>query len=196
MIANPDIKLEKPEQYYGAVYGRGTNKQTWLYVIFALTIVLWVEAMFVLFPLALLTTLISLVFFVLLLISPIIPFVVGVITFTYNSGNFEDDIQKGRTTYAHNQFKTWVEQKYGVPITEEQALNLMNGKTVTIQLTDNKEKTVKFKNHKEMSNLFKIGTTKHATFEQAKTWDYDTDKLDFQLIVIKKQKPVKEKIWN
>lgn len=197
MITNQEIKLQKPEQYYGAVYGRGNHKQIWLYIAFVCTII-FCSTTTILLVMALIPPISILggISMALIMISVIIPFFVGVITFTYNSGNFTDDIKQGRTKYAHTEFKTWVEQKYGVQITEEQALNLMNGANVAIQLTDSKEKSVRFKETEGMSKLFKIGRTNYANFQQAKTWDYDTDKLDFQLLINKKQKPVKEKTWN
>lgn len=196
-MINSDIKIPKPDQYYGAVYGRNNHNQAWLYVCFCSSLILWLGSFMILYSTADRKNSGSVALnFGIVIILLLIPSILAAFTFNHNSHNFKKDIYQGRINYAHTQFKTWVEQNYGLQITEDQALQLMNGNTIPVRLADKKEKLIRLNNNEEMSNLFKIGTANFAEFKQAKTWDYDTDKLDIQIIISKQQKPVKEKTLN
>lgn len=198
MITNQEIKLQKPEQYYGAVYGRGNHKQIWLVFASAFLMISLFSskiAMTLLFVPPSNRLLIAIEAGVFLLIFTLL-LAFGVYAIEYNAKNYQKDIQQARTEYAQTIFKTWVEQKYDVQITGEQALALMDGKSVNINKND-KKRTVNFKRTPVSEKIFTTGNRKYnSRRDTVENWDYNTDNLNLQLIINKKPKPVKEKVWK
>lgn len=188
MIANSEVKLEKPEQYFGAVYGRGTQKRAWFYIAYVCAVTFYVIAFLlslaVTSPKGILFTL----SFALAIVFIIAPIFVDVIMSTYYPSNFEKEMQKGRTTYAHTEFKTWVEQRYGAQLTEDQALSLMNGKPTEITIND-EEKIVYFQDNTESSKLFNTGTPNYIRMKDIKEWEYEINENDLKLVINNKEKP-------
>lgn len=130
-------------------------------------------------------------------LSLLFPFFVvsTILLFTYNKDAFKYEIVYNRTQYAYNVFKTWVEQKHGIEINPEQALGLMNGKK-TIIIKNGKEYEIYLKSTLESQKLFTTGNYQETEKFHYKNWDYDTNKIDLQLLFKKQQKPVKEKAWR
>lgn len=196
-MINTDIKLPKPEQNYGAIYGRGNHQQEWRFVALILSVITLLAITAFLITL---TSTVGMIAFllniVIIIISVFLIFWLALKTIGYNPDNYQKDIRQKRTNYAHTIFKQWVEQRYDIQITEDQALKLMNGSIIIVNKND-KERIVKFKRTPESSKLFTVGTKKYYDFKDTnENWDYDTDKIDFQLVIKKKAKPVKEKIWS
>lgn len=197
-MINTDIKLPKPDKYYGAIYGRNNHKQDWLIVALIATFLTVIASTIT--TLLITTATNSLWVFgigltVILAATALVAWVANR-AINYNLDNYQKDIKQGRTQYAKTVFKQWVQQRYEIEITENQAITLMNGSSIVIT-HNNKKRTVHFKRTPGSKKLFETGNKKYTNFKDTKeNWDYDTNKIEFQLVIHKKQKPVKEKIWQ
>lgn len=197
-MINAEIKLPKPERNYGVIYGRENHKQKGLVFAAAFLMISLFSSKIAMTLLLtppsnrLLTAIEAGVFLV--IFTVLLEF--GVYAIEYNAKNYQKDIQQARTKYAHTKFKTWVENRYEIDITKDQALDLMNGKSVIIN-KNNKKRTVNFQRTPVSEKLFTTGNKNYNSRRgTVENWDYDTDNLNLQLIINKKPKPVKEKIWN
>lgn len=195
-MINTDIKLQKPEKYYGAIYTRKTPGYSHWIIIWLITTLLLTSSILFIAMNALTSNLFVPILF-LVALSLLFPFFVvsTILVFTYNKEAFKYELVYNRTQYAYNVFKTWVEQKHGIEINPEQSLELMNGKK-TIITKNGKEYEIYLKPTLESQKLFTTGSYQETEKFHYKNWDYDTDKIDLQLLFKKQQKPAKEKAWR
>ena len=184
-MLNLDIKLQNPEKHYGAIYGRTPNSKTLWYTSFyaSATIVFFVyTTALITLPQRVHPTILTIMIIALIGIS-----ILAGKTFGTNQNQFKLDLHNNRIKYAHTVFKTWVEQKHGIEITEEKALKLMNGNTISIFKND-KKIPVNFKRTPESEKLFTTGNMKHEYPKNIKEkWDYSTENIDLQLVINKTQ---------
>lgn len=181
MTINKNITLPNPEKHYGAIYGGAPNSKILWYASFyaSATIALFVyTTALITLPERVHSTILTIMIIALIGIS-----ILGGKTFGTNRNQFKLDLHNNRIKYAHTVFKTWVEQKYNIEITEEQALKLMNGNTISIFKND-KKIPVNFKRTPESEKLFTTGNMKYEYPKNIKEkWDYNTENIDLQLVI-------------
>lgn len=195
-MLNIDIKLQKPEKYYGAIYTHNApGYKRWLTGWVVSTFLICSSIHFITTNALTDNILVPILFLVTLgLLFPIFV-LTTIVLFVYNKIFFKDTIHLNRIKYAHTVFKTWVEQKHGIEIDTDQALQLMNGNTITI-VKNSKKYEIYLKETIENKKLFTIGNYLEEEKFNYKNWDYDTDKLDLQLLFKKQYKQPKEKTWH
>lgn len=190
---------KNPSYAYGAVYGRNQTQQnirTTIFVLFTLT---WVASLVGCWwgntaakndesfsNLLGYSVAIAILF-------PIVAIFGGIqTTLGYNQDVFENDTKTLRQKYAVTVFKKWVETTYGMSLTPQQALDLMDGLPAFVKRADTHQpgRTIVVQVWFEFTPTFsKLAEYGRYWVPAEKDWDLKTKKIEFILLQQEKETP-------
>lgn len=208
MTVKTDVILPNPVENFGAVYGRLQHKQNKRYLIFSGIALVWLNFFALLIvahvnpevPYATET------FYSVSIAFLILAFLVGFFggfsaVFSYNEDVYALDMYRGRATYAGTVFRDWLEERYGMKVTSDNALSLMDGYTVSVPRVSEDGRTERVKvffdyntSFRTLAELAKRPTESYLPSKE--NWPLDTEKIHFELLVMEEPQKPRTYVWN
>lgn len=210
MIINHNASLPQPEKGYGAVWGRNQQKQNKRYIIFGVLTVIYMLTILALFFQSTVTSWLpwddnGALFGFLNIIAWGFP-IVGLLggfqeIFSYNDEVYATDVWHGRNLYAKTVFKEWFTARYGIKITDNEAVALMDGHGIHTIREDNFGRSelvrVRFDYNETFGNFSIVGAHPNSEYVTQSNWEIgDVNEIDFRLLVTEEPTKARTYEWS
>lgn len=208
MTVDSTYELAQPAAAYGAVYGRDQKGQNKRYAALAIYVVAFVALVgtaawsFITDSVLLQefheeTSVAGLCvgFAILFGVVGVFGFVNGMLS--YNQDVYATDIYAGRIKYAYTVFKDWLENAYGMNISKDDALWLLDGETVRVWRKNSEGRVEHLRTHFEYTPSFAkfsaFGRYPHAEYAVDDSIP-DVSEVEFRLMVV--EKPAAPRVYE